>query len=174
MGKTFFRKCGLRFCLAGGVMLMLLATSVSLRANPTQDRNVTGLVTSATDGEPVIGASVQVKGTGKGTITDLNGRYTVSAAPGQTLVFSYVGFKTQEIKVGQQTPLNVVLTEDSELLEEVVVVGYGSMKRSDLTGSVTSVGSTAIEKSVPTSIDQVLQGTRSRCADPGRYRSARR
>ena len=127
MGKTFFRKFKQHLCLTGWVMLMLLATTASLRANPTQERNVTGVVTSATDGEPVIGASVQVKGTGRGTITNIDGRYTVSAAPGQTLVFSYIGYKTQEIKVGQQTTINVVLSEDSELLEEVVVVGYGSM-----------------------------------------------
>ncbi len=121
-------------------------------------KTIKGVVTSATDGEPLVGVSVQVAGTATGSITNLDGEFSVQANQGQTLVFSYIGFLTQEVKVGAQTIMNVVLKEDHETLSEVVVVGYGQMRRSDLTGAVTSVNDEAIKKSVPTSIDQVLQG----------------
>ena len=107
---------------------------------------------------PVIGATVKVKGGNTGAITDYDGNYSIQASPGQTLVFSYVGYETKEIKVGNQKVIDVLLKEDSELLGEVVVVGYGTMRKSDLTGAVTQVDEKAFEKSVSTSIDQVLQG----------------
>ena len=107
---------------------------------------------------PIIGATVKVKGTQTGTVTDFDGNYTIQAATGQTLVVSYVGYKTLEVKVGSQRTIDITLHEDSEMLSEVVVVGYGTMRKSDLTGAVTQVDEKAIEKSIPTSIDQVLQG----------------
>lgn len=112
---------------------------------------------SGSDG-PVIGATVKVKGSSNGVVTDLDGNYTIKAKPGDVLSFSYLGMSTKEVKVGKQTVINVNMENDDKLLEELVVVGYGKMKRSDLTGSVVSVNSKAIEKSVPTSVDQVLQG----------------
>ena len=112
---------------------------------------------SSNDG-PVIGATVKVKGSSNGVVTDLDGNYTIKAKPGDVLSFSYLGMTTKEVKVGKQSVINVSMEDDNELLDEVVVVGYGKMKRSDLTGSVVSVNSKAIEKSVPTSVDQVLQG----------------
>lgn len=112
---------------------------------------------SATDGEPLIGVSVQVKGTSTGTITDLNGKYTLNVSTGQTLVFSYIGFMEQQV-VATKPVINVVLKEDTKTLDEVVVVGYGTMKRSDLTGSVVSVTGDELKKSVVTSLDQALQG----------------
>lgn len=121
-----------------------------------QNVTVRGTVTDH-DG-PVIGATVKVKGTSNGAVTDLDGNYTISVPKGATLQFSYVGYLTKEIKVAGNDKIDVVLAEDAEQLSEVVVVGYGQMKRSDLTGSVVSVNSKAIEKSVPTSVDQVLQG----------------
>ncbi len=121
-------------------------------------KTIKGVVTSATDGEPLVGVSVQVAGTATGGITNIDGEFSVQASQGQTLVFSYIGFLSQEVKVGASTIVNVVLREDHETLSEVVVVGYGQMRRSDLTGAVTSVNDEAIKKSVPTSIDQVLQG----------------
>jgi len=107
---------------------------------------------------PVIGATVKVKGASTGSVTDIDGNYSISVSPGSTLTFSYLGLKTKEVKVGSQRVINVTLSADDQLLNEVVVVGYGTMKRSDLTGSVVSVDDKAIKKSVPTSIDQVLQG----------------
>ena len=121
-----------------------------------QSNTIKGTVSSI-DG-PVIGATVKVKGSSNGVVTDLDGNYNIKANPGDVLSFSYLGMTTKEVKVGKQTVINVSMQDDNELLEEVVVVGYGKMKRSDLTGSVVSVNSKAIEKSVPTSVDQVLQG----------------
>jgi len=107
---------------------------------------------------PIIGATVKVKGAATGVVTDLNGNFSIQAAPGSTLTVSYVGYSTKEVRVNGRQDIKITLSEDAEMLNEVVVVGYGQMKRSDLTGSVVSVDDKAIKKSVPTSIDQVLQG----------------
>lgn len=110
------------------------------------------------DDGPVIGATIRVKGSPNvAAVTDLDGNFTINAPKGATLQISYLGYKNKEVKVGTGH-LDVTLLQDAELLNEVVVVGYGQMKRADLTGSVTSVGEKAFEKSVTTSIDQVLQG----------------
>ncbi len=107
---------------------------------------------------PVIGATVRIKGSTKGgAVTDLDGNFTINADKGQTLEVTYVGYQAREVKVGNG-PITVTLQQDDALLNEVVVVGYGQMKRADLTGSVVSVNEKAFEKSVNTSIDQVLQG----------------
>lgn len=135
------------------VIMLLCLSSLTAQAQTT---TVKGTVTSS-DG-PVIGATVKVKGSTTGVVTDLDGNYTIKVKPGDILSFTYLGMTTKEVKVGKQSVVNVTLSEDDKLLDEVVVVGYGKMKRSDLTGSVVSVNSKAIEKSVPTSVDQVLQG----------------
>lgn len=109
-------------------------------------------------GEPLIGATVQQKGTSNGTSTDIDGNYTLSVSPKATITVSYVGYNTQNIEVNGRNVINVTMQENSAVLDEVVVVGYGQMKRSDLTGSVVSVGEDAVKKSISTSIDQVLQG----------------
>jgi TonB-linked SusC/RagA family outer membrane protein len=110
-------------------------------------------------GETLPGATVTVKGTATGTVTDFDGNYSVSVPSEKSvLVFSYLGYLDQEITVGSRKTIDVTLLEDSKTLDEVVVVGYGTMKRSDVTGAVVSVNSDAIVKSIPTSIDQVLQG----------------
>ncbi len=122
-----------------------------------QDNNVKGTV-SGGDG-PIIGATVRVKGNPKmGTVTDLDGNFSLDAPKGSTLEISYIGYTTKDVRVTSNGKIDVTLEEDNKLLNEVVVVGYGTMKRSDLTGSVSSVDNEAIEKSVTTSIDQVLQG----------------
>ena len=101
-----------------------------------QGKKVTGVVVDAT-GEPVIGANVVVKGTTNGTITDFDGNYTIEGvSASDVLVFSYIGYLSQEITVGNQAAINVTLSEDSQALEEVVVVGYGVMRKSDVTGSI--------------------------------------
>ena len=116
MRKTFFEK-RTNFCLCriALVALLLLPAISSLRANPSQSKTISGVVTSATDGEPLIGVSVQVRETATGGITDIDGRYSVSAQQGQTLVFSYIGYQSQEIKVGTSSVINVVLKEDTEM-----------------------------------------------------------
>lgn len=123
-----------------------------------QSQKLTGTVKSETDGEALIGVNIKIKETSVGVITDFNGSYSLEVKKGQTLIFSYIGFQTQEIKFSGQQLLNIVLKEDYETLDEVVVVGYGTMKRSDLTGSVVSVSSKEIKKTVSTSLDQALQG----------------
>ena len=123
-----------------------------------QNRTISGTVKSEADDELLIGVSVKVKEAPGGTITDAQGRYTLQAKSGQTLVFSYIGFRTLEVKIDKQKSIDVSLREDTKMLDEVVVVGYGTMKRSDLTGSVVSVSADDIKKTVVTSLDQALQG----------------
>ncbi len=103
-----------------------------------QGKKVTGVVVDGT-GEPVIGANVVVKGTTNGTITDFDGNYTLEGVPADgVLVFSYIGYLSQEIPVGNQSMIKVTLKEDTQTLDEVVVVGYGTMKKSDVTGSIST------------------------------------
>ncbi|MDR2969092.1 MAG: TonB-dependent receptor [Tannerellaceae bacterium] len=104
-----------------------------------QDQTVTGRVLDSQN-EPLIGVSIQVKGTTSGNVTDFDGNFSISASAGATLVFSYVGFATQEILVGNQTNIVVTMSEDSEILDEVVVVGYGTMQKRQVTSSIQSVG----------------------------------
>ena len=107
---------------------------------------------------PAIGVSVVEKGTTNGVITDLDGNYEITVKPGATLVFSSIGYATQEIAVGSQKVVNVLLKEDAEFLDEVVVVGYGTMKKSDLAGASVSMKEDAIKGSIISSLDQSLQG----------------
>ena len=133
-------------------LLVLLVTAGALFA---QNR-VVGTVRD--DIGPVIGASVMEKGTQNGAVTDLDGNYVITVKPGATLVFSSIGYATQEIEVGNQSTINVLLQEDTEFLDEVVVVGYGTMKRSDLSGASVSMKEEDLKGSVITNLDQSLQG----------------
>ena len=116
-------------------LVCLLLASASAFA---QTKTVTGTVTDAAN-EPLIGASVLVQGTSTGTITDMDGKYSISVTPEDVLAFSYVGMTSQTIKVGTQNVINVTLKEDSQVLAETVVIGYGSAKKRDLTGSITNI-----------------------------------
>ena len=159
MRKTFLEKCiNLRLCRVALVLLFLVPAISSLQANPSQNKTISGVVTSATDSEPLIGVSVQVRETATGGITDIDGRYSVSAQQGQTLVFSYIGYQSQEIKVGTSSVINVVLKEDTEMLDEVVVVGYQEVRKKDLTGSVSKVNMSDLLKTPSASFDQTLGG----------------
>ena len=122
-----------------------------------QAKKITGTVVDATG--PVIGASVVVKGTSNGVATDFDGNFSLNASPGQTLVISYIGYLTKEVKVtSSQTNYKVTLEEDKQLLDEVVVVGYGTMKKSDLAGASSSMDEKAIKGANITNIDQSFQG----------------
>lgn len=123
----------------------------------SQNITVTGTVQDEA-GDPLIGATVQQKGSSNGIATDIDGNFKLSVPKNAILTVSYVGYTTQNVAVDGRTNITITLKENSEVLDEVVVVGYGQMKRSDMTGAVVSVGDAAIKKSVPTSIDQVLQG----------------
>ena len=160
MSKHLFRKCTfVHMCFLAMAMLLCFPAS-GVNAAPASQENLTvsGVVTSAADQLPLIGVSVQVKGTSNGAITDLDGNYSVSVASGQTLVFSYIGFKTQEIQITNQKTLNVVMEEDSETLDEVVVVGYGVQKKKLVTGATVQVKGETLAKMNTNSPLQAMQG----------------
>ncbi len=117
---------------------------------------VTGTVTDKS-GMPLIGVSVVEKGTTNGNVTDIDGKYSVKVEKGKTLVFSYIGYQTQEVKV-ESSVINVTMNEDSQLLDEVVVIGYGSMERKDVTSSITTVKAEDLNTGVVTTPAQLLQG----------------
>ncbi|MEJ1238797.1 TonB-dependent receptor [Chryseolinea sp. T2] len=136
------------------LMLSLLVT-VGL----AQSKQVTGQVTSKADGTTLPGVNVVVLGTTKGTTTDVNGNYTIQlAASENTLVYSFVGFSSQTVQVGDQTTINVVLEEDATSLEEVVVVGYGTQREKDLTSAISTVKSEEITRMPSAQAMQSLQG----------------
>ena len=122
-----------------------------------QKQSVSGVVKDAA-GEPIIGASVLEKGTTNGTITDFDGNFQLSVSSNATLVISYIGYQTQELKVVPGKSLAVTMQEDTETLDEVVVVGYGVQKKSDVTGSVTSVSKERLQNLPVTNVLQAVQG----------------
>ena len=109
-------------------------------------------------GEPIIGATVKVQGTQKGSITDFNGNFSVEAASNATLEVSYVGYLSQKVKVAGQSNITIVMKEDAQMLNDVVVIGYGTMKKSDISGSVATINKEQMERKVPVNIAQALQG----------------
>lgn len=131
----------------------MLFLSFSLMA---QTKTISGTVVDEVG--PVIGASVIEKGTTNGAVTDLDGKWTLNVPQGGAIVISSIGYKDVEIVVGSQNVYNVTLQEDRQLLDEVVVVGYGTMKRSDLSGSSVSMSEESIKGSIVSSLDQTLQG----------------
>ena len=110
-------------------------------------------------GEPIIGATVKVQGTNEGSITDMDGNFSVRANANATLNVSYIGYESQSVAVGGKSFLTIVLKEDSRTLDDVVVIGYGTMKKSDISGSVATVDQEAVMKRVPQNIGQALQGS---------------
>ncbi len=123
-----------------------------------QTKHLTGII-SDENGEPIIGASVMLKGTTIGTVTDVDGRFSLNVPEDGILVISYIGYQSQEVPVTGLNTLNVVLQEDTELLDEVVVIGYGSVRRSDLTGAVSSVSMPVVQASGQTNTYGGMTGT---------------
>ncbi|MEQ8556007.1 MAG: TonB-dependent receptor [Cyclobacteriaceae bacterium] len=121
-------------------------------------QSISGKVVSSEDGEGLPGVSITVKGSTSGTVTDANGNYSLEVPQGSTLIFSFVGFETREVSVGNQSEINVSMNTDVQTLEELVVVGYGSVKKSDLTGSVASVKAKDINSFPATNMLQALSG----------------
>lgn len=137
------------------IFIFLCLLSLSSYAQIT----VKGIVTSASDKEPQIGTTIQVKGTGNGTITGLDGDYSLTNVPKNgTLVFSMIGYETQEIAVNGRTTINVAMKESTELLDEVVVIGYGAVKKSDLTSSISTVKGEQITETTTGNAMDALQG----------------
>lgn len=151
----------LNICGRLGLLLSLLMfCSVLSFASVNETITISGRVLDVNK-EAVIGATIQVKGTTVGTITDFDGNFTIDAESNAVLVISYVGFKTQEIPLKGRKQLSVTLREDSEILDEVVVVGYGALRKSDMTGSVSRVLAENVEDKGYTSVEQMLQGRTS-------------
>ncbi|MEY4540747.1 MAG: hypothetical protein RLZZ306_2504 [Bacteroidota bacterium] len=137
-------------------LLLFFGCSLSMIA---QDRRITGKIVSAGDNSPLPGVSVQIKGTGKGTSTDATGNFAVSVPDGKTtLEIRSVGFASQTVQIGSQSVVNVTLVENENSLDEVVIVGYGTTKKSNLTGNVAQINSKAIENLPVLTTEQAIQG----------------
>lgn len=141
MKRTFFLTC------------LFLMACLGMQA---QNLQVSGTVVSKSDGLPVIGATVLEKGTTNGTITDFDGKFSLTVKQGAEIVVSYVGFKSQTLKAN--SVLNIVLEEDSEMLEEVVVTGYTTQRKADLTGAVSVVSVDELSKQNENNPMKALQG----------------
>lgn len=149
------KNTGLTFKVEG--VNIILSSSTGFNIIQQDKKTISGRVVDR-NGEPVIGVNVVEKGTTNGTITDMDGKFTFNVSPNATLMLSYIGYKAQEIAVNNRTQYNVVLDEDTETLDEVVVVGYGTMKKSSLTGSVTKVETEKLEGFPSVNVVDALQG----------------
>lgn len=137
------------------LFLLIIAVTGAL----AQEVTVTGTVTDVGDGTTIPGVNILVKGTYQGTITDIDGKYRINVPrSGAVLVFSFIGYTSQEIPVGNQTVINVILAQESKLLDEIVVIGYGTVRKSDLTGAVGSIKSDDLTKITAINPVQSLQG----------------
>ncbi len=145
-------------CCKRSVMIFLL--TICTCAVFAQTRQITGTVTSSDNGAALPGVSIRVKGTAIGAVTDVNGAFKLSAADNATLTFSYIGYASQDVAVGGRSVINVSLSLNINSLAEVAVVsiGYGTAKRTDLTGAISSVGAKQIEDVPITTLEQALQG----------------
>lgn len=166
MKNSFFRKQSMvlfssALAVWGGAMNLSAAETTVVGESPAAiiaqaGKKITVKVSDA--GGAIIGANVVVKGTTNGGITDFDGNVELTASKGDVLVISYIGYKTQEVKVGASSTLNVILKEDSEVLNEVVVVGFGTQKKTNVTGAVAVVGGEELSQRPVTSAAQALQG----------------
>lgn len=154
MRQTKFKKLFLMCIICIGNIYGLYAESIDLQ----QESSLSGLVVGI-DGQPLPGVNVFLKATTIGTVTDVDGKYQISIPQGkQTLVFTFIGFLTQEIEYANQKTLNVVLRESSETLDDVVIIGYGTQKKATMTGSVSSITPATIEKVASPTLSTTLGG----------------
>ncbi|TLX74368.1 TonB-dependent receptor [Labilibacter sediminis] len=137
------------------LLFVLIVSAISIWA---QDIPITGIVTEASTGELLPGVNVYIEGTTTGTITDMNGAYNITAPNGATLVFSFIGFEDQKIVLAGHRKIDVSLTPNMETLDEVIAVGYGYTKKSDLTGAVASISENMMKQTTNTNITEGLQG----------------
>ncbi len=158
--NTIFKNTGISYAMEGTHIVLSgnrHIPAAPVTAGRQQVQIITGTIVD-NFGEPVIGANVLVKGTTNGTITDIDGNYSVEANPQDVLEISYIGYLTKEVPVGTQKIINVVLQEDTKALDEVVVIGYGVQKKADLTGSVANVNAEKLNTQSNANIGQALQG----------------
>ncbi|MDR1681291.1 MAG: TonB-dependent receptor [Prevotellaceae bacterium] len=152
--KTTGRRLAWRAGLLAGIFLLAIGAASSLYA---QTKTISGTVIDA-KGVPVTGASIVIKGTTMVTLAGTDGQFTIQASPEATLVVSFVGYRSQEIVVGNQTDIRVLLVEDTKVLEEVVVVGYGTQRRTHLTGAVSQIGSKELMAAPMQNVSNMLTG----------------
>lgn len=168
--KTHSKRSGVISNLFRTLTLSLFALCTTLVF--AQQKTIKGIVVDAT-GEPLIGVNVSVKGTTIGIITDIDGKYTLEVPTNATLVFSYIGYRTQEHSVGNQTTINITLQEDTQNIDEVVVVGYGVQKKETVTGSVSTLKGDDLVKSPVANLSNAIAGkmsgvvTYQRSGEPG-------
>jgi TonB-linked SusC/RagA family outer membrane protein len=156
---NFARIVSLRFIYMSRTLLFCFALFLLFTDALAQTRTINGRVIDREDNQPLPGTTIMVEGTSKGTTADLNGRFTLQLAANEDiLVFSFIGFLTQRVTVGSQTELEVIMAPDTKSLEEVVVIGYGTVRKSDLTGAVSTVRGADLNKIPALSPMQALQG----------------
>lgn len=142
---------------AASLMMLFLIFFIASDGQAQSSQQVTGVVLD-NGGIPLIGVNIMVKGTTNGVITDIDGKFSISATPQDVLVFSYIGYLNQEIGIGNQSVLNITMKENIQGLDEVVVVGYGAVKKKDLTGAVGSINSQKIMQVAVTNPAMAIQG----------------
>lgn len=156
--RTIFRNTNIVYAMQGNNIVLMKKTSEDMPVIQQQTVRITGTVTDE-NGDPLAGVNVSVKGTTNGTITGVDGRFSITAEPENMLQFSYIGYMNQFIKVGSNTSVNIVMKENTETLEEVVVVGFGTQKKVNLSGSVSSVDMNTLTESRPvTNVSNALAG----------------
>lgn len=157
--QNMFKDTDIVYAMQGNSIMLMKKEKTENPVILQSDKKISGTVTDVS-GEPLIGVNVSVEGTNNGTITDSSGKFTLSASQGETLVLSYIGYTTRRVKIGNAATLNIQLLEDTQALEEVVVVGYGIQKKVNLSGSVSSVKISDIAESRPiTNLSNALAGT---------------
>lgn len=137
---------------------LALFMCLSLVAFSQQDKYISGTVIDATSGETLPGVNIFIKGTNRGTATDINGKYRIQVAPADSLIFTFVGYQKTAVAVGPQKIINITLAPDVQALEEVVVVGFGEQKKVSVTGSVSSIGNRELKQSSSASLANALAG----------------
>lgn len=152
--SELFNDTDISYKIEGKQIVLSKGTQVSGRASIP----VKGVVKDV-KGQPLIGVNVLIKGSGKGTITDVDGKYNLQATEGAILQFTYIGYMSQDIKVGTSSNISVTLQEDNKSLNEVVVVGYGTMRKKDLTGSITQIKPDKLADENPKTVQDILRGT---------------
>lgn len=158
---NLFENSGINYTMEG-THIVLTNTRTGKRETTVlqQVKKITGTVTD-TNGEPVIGANVVEKGSTNGTVTDMNGYFTLETKPNATLEISYIGYLSKDIPVGSQTSLRVILAEDTKALEEVIIVGYGTVRKADLAGSISVMDNKSFKDQPITQVSQAFQGRMS-------------
>ena len=144
------------FTCALACLMMLISSSVF-----AQSQTISGTVTDATTNSPLAGAAIMVKGTTVGTISDADGSYRIKAKPTDVLVCTFFGYKSQEVTVGNRSAVNFAIAEDNTKIDEVVVVGYGTLKKTQLVGAVENLSGEALEGRTNANITRSLQGADS-------------